>query len=392
MRVLGMISGTSHDGIDCSVVDFSARDNLLHARIEYSSTTPYSSELRERLASALPPASATLKELCELDTLIGQEFATAARDAAVQGGAVDVICSHGQTVFHWVDETVTRGTLQVGQPAWIAELVGLPVVSDLRVRDVAAHGQGAPLVSIMDFMLFSRETVICAAVNLGGISNLTIAGSNIDPIAYDVGPANALIDAAVKITAANSRGYDVNGDIAASGSVDELLLEQLMQEPYYRLLAPKSTGKELFNESYLRQILAGRTEHLATANLLATLTELTVRTVADELRRTGARKVVVSGGGSHNRVIMSGLASAVPDADVLTSAAYGIPVDSKEAIAFALIGWLTMHGLPGALASCTGADGERVLGTITPGRGPLRLPEPLIARPSALVVSEQDGE
>jgi hypothetical protein len=230
MRVLGLISGTSHDGIDFAVVDFSLRNGVLHGVVGPAGSTPYPERLRARLAAALPPAALTFAEVCELDTLIGQAFAQVAAEAAELSGGVDVICSHGQTVFHWVDGRQALGTLQIGQPAWIAERTGVPVVADVRARDVAAGGQGAPLVPVMDVMLLGDLPGRPAALNLGGIANLTVLRPpGIDaPLAYDTGPANALIDAAVARATGGRATCDVDGRLAASGRVDERLLDLLL--------------------------------------------------------------------------------------------------------------------------------------------------------------------
>ena len=190
---------------------------------------------------ALPPSALTFAEACELDTLIGQAFAEVAADAAERAGGVDLICSHGQTVYHWVRGRQVHGTLQIGQPAWIAERTGVPVVADVRVRDVVAGGQGAPLVSLMDVMLLSGLPGRPAGLNLGGIANMTVlrpVGGG-GPVAYDTGPANALIDAAVVRASRGRLRYDEDGRLAAGGRVDEVLLTELLAEPYYRLDPPE---------------------------------------------------------------------------------------------------------------------------------------------------------
>lgn len=385
MRVLGAISGTSHDGIDVAVVDFALSSGHLSAKIEHHTSIPYSPSLRDRLVAALPPAQTTLAEIGMLDTLIGQEFAAAVLAAVAQSGPVDLVCSHGQTVFHWIENGRAKGTLQIGQAAWIAEATGAPVVSDLRSRDIAAGGEGAPLVSVLDTLLLAGIPGTRAALNLGGISNMTVVGAG-EPVAYDIGPANALIDAAVIATAAHPAGYDVGGALAAAGSVDQALLAVLLDEPYYALPSPKSTGKELFHDRYLRAALDRSGRQPRPVDLIATLTELTVRTVADQVLAQGIGTLAASGGGSHNTVLMAGLSRALPGVRVTTTDELGVPVDAKEAIAFALIGWLTAHGLPGSIASCTGARQARVLGTITPGAAPLRLAEPLAVAPESLSV------
>lgn len=373
MRVLGLMSGTSHDGIDSAVVDWSPDGDVLTGAVEHTGTRPYEGWLRERIAGALPPGPADMAEVCRLDTLVGQAFA----DAAEACGPVDLICSHGQTMFHWVEDGRVRGTLQLGQPAWIAERTGVPVVSDLRARDVAAGGQGAPLVSYLDLLLLDGLPGPSGALNLGGIANLTVRDAG---TAYDTGPASALMDAAV--SAATGAPYDEDGRLAASGEVHEGLLADLLAEPYYRAPPPKSTGKELFHPGYL----AGKTSPYRPAlpDLLATLAALTAETVAAEIRRHRLETVVVSGGGVRNPVLMAMLAARAGDTRIVPSDELGVPADAKEAIAFSLFGWLAAHGLPATVPGCTGASGPRLLGAITPGAGALRLPEPLGEGPRRL--------
>lgn len=385
MKVLGLISGTSHDGIDYAVVDFTVRDGVLHGRVGPAGSTPYPASLRARLMAALPPNVLTFGEVCELDTLIGQAFAQVAAEAAEQAGGLDVICSHGQTVYHWVEGRQVLGTLQIGQPAWIAERTGVPVVADVRARDVTVGGQGAPLVPAMDIMLLAGLPGRPAALNLGGIANLTVLRPpDADaPLAYDTGPANALVDAAVVRTTGGRSSYDVDGRLAAAGQVHRELLDYLLAEPYYRLDPPKSTGKELFHAGYLERALQAY-PGLSDVDVVATLTALTARTVAAEVRRHNVDLLVVSGGGCANPTLMAMLRDHLAGVRVLTSTDLGAPTDVKEAIAFALIGWLTVHGLAANVPSCTGAAAPRVLGAILPGAGPLRLPEPLSAAPGVL--------
>ena len=374
MRVLGLLSGTSHDGIDVAVVDFAEADGHLSGTLLHEDSVPYSPELRARLVAALPPARTTFAEVCELDTVIGQEFAAVAAAAAASVGGVDAVCSHGQTVFHWVDAGQARGTLQIGQPAWIAESTGAPVVSDVRIRDITAGGHGAPLVSFLDELLLRGRAGVSAAVNLGGIANITVTGDG-GLVAYDIGPANALVDAVVTAEGLHERGYDADAAIARSGRIDEPLLEKLLADPYYSLPAPKSTGKEHFHLDYVRAHAAGR--DIAAPDLVRTLTELTVRTVAHDVRAAGIGFLAVSGGGCRNPLIMQGLRDALPDVEVVLADELGAPSDNKEAILFALIGWCTMHGVPAVTPGGTGAREPRILGTITPGAGPLRMPEPV---------------
>ncbi|MFB6610358.1 anhydro-N-acetylmuramic acid kinase [Agromyces sp. NPDC056379] len=376
MRVLGMISGTSHDGIDVAVVEFTERDGVLSGRVLHDATTSYAPALRERLIAALPPAQTTLAEICELDTLIGQAFADAALAASDAVGGVDAVTSHGQTVYHWVDGAHALGTLQIGQPAWIAELLGVPVVSDVRIRDIVAGGHGAPLVSFLDELLLRGRSGVSAALNLGGISNMTVVGEG-SLVAYDIGPSNALVDAVVVDEGLNDLGYDDDARIASGGTVDEELLALLLADPYYALTAPKSTGKEHFHLAYVRDAEARLGRSIEVADLVRTLTELTVQTVARDVRAAGIGFLAASGGGCRNPLILDGLRAALPEVEVVLADELGAPADSKEAIAFALIGWCTLHGIPATVPGGTGARAPRILGTIAPGDGPLMLPQPV---------------
>jgi anhydro-N-acetylmuramic acid kinase len=382
MRVLGLISGTSHDAIEAAAAEFDLDGDVVSAKLLATSSTPYAPELRGRLVDALPPAQTTLEEVCKLDTEIGQAFAAAAAEllARLPGGAADLVASHGQTVYHWVDGQSARGTLQLGQPAWIAERTGLPVVADLRIRDIAAGGHGAPLASIFDVLLLSGSPRTAAALNLGGIANITVIRPGAEPIAYDTGPANALLDAAMLERTGGELSYDRGGEGSARGSVDAALLDRLLTEPFYALAAPKTTGKELFNAAYLRAHAEG-----AGDDLLATLAALTVETVARELVRHGVETVIVSGGGTQNVAIMDGLRERLPDVELRTVGdEFGVPSEAKEALMIALIGFLTANGLAGAIPSCTGASRAVILGTIVPGAGPLELPPPTATAPTRL--------
>jgi anhydro-N-acetylmuramic acid kinase len=399
MRVLGLSSGTSHDGIDAALVDFEPAGEVLRARLIQHETVPYPAALREDILAALPPKQVSLDAVCRLDTRIGQAFADAAQAvlSGAEGGHIRqerpdmanpqlcpwagdnppaLICSHGQTVYHWPGQ----GTLQLGQPAWIAERTGLPVVSDVRSRDIAAGGQGAPLVAILDLLLLAGFPGRPGALNLGGIANLTVRDG---PLAYDVGPGNALLDsAALHYT---GTPYDRDGTLAAQGTVQPALLERLLAEPYYAEPPPKSTGKELFHPEYLDGLADG----IAAADVLATLAELTASVTAAEIRRHELDTVVVSGGGVHNGVLMRRLAEAARPTRLVPSDAVGVPVDAKEAILFALIGWLTAHGLAGSVAECTGARKASILGSVTGHLIPRTSPMP--SRLEVLQVRQDQG-
>ncbi|MFF9002203.1 anhydro-N-acetylmuramic acid kinase [Streptomyces achromogenes] len=385
MRVIGLMSGTSYDAIEAAAADLALDGDALLLRPLGHLSVPYPDELRDRVAAALPPAHTTTRAVCALDTGIGQAFAGAAGRALrdLCAGTADLVVSHGQTMHHWVEDGTVRGTLQLGQPAWIAEATGLPVVSDLRSRDVAAGGQGAPLVALTDALLLSGLPGTPAALNLGGIANITVLAPGAEPLAFDTGPANALLDAAVHHFTDGAAAYDEDGRRAGAGRVSPELLRVLLADPYYRRPAPKSTGKEHFHLPYLRRAL-DTVPVPDTADLLATLTRLTAVTVADACRAHGVTRLVVSGGGTRNPVLMRVLAEELPGVPLVPSDDLGLPSAAKEALAFAVLGFLTAHGLPGALPSGTGARRATVLGSITPGRAPLRLPEPA-ARPPRLL-------
>ncbi|GAA4713086.1 anhydro-N-acetylmuramic acid kinase [Promicromonospora umidemergens] len=362
------MSGTSHDAVDAAACELRLVGDTLTLTPLGHLSAPYPPALRSALVTALPPAGATLETVCRLDTGIGQAFADVAARAVAElcAGRADLVVSHGQTVFHWAppDGGVVLGTLQLGEPAWIAEATGLPVVSGLRTRDVAAGGQGAPLVSLFDALWLAGRPGTAVALNLGGIANVTVLGEETTPLAFDTGPACALLDAATHHVTNGRLTFDADGALAARGQVLPELLARLLDEPYYARPAPKSTGKELFHLDYLLARL-GRTPPTP-EDLLATLVALTARTVADAVRHT-ATEVVASGGGTRNPVLLAALRAELPGVSVHTSDALGVPGQAKEALAFAVLGWHTWYGLPGVLPGATGARLPSVLGSVTPG-------------------------
>ncbi|MEU5482030.1 anhydro-N-acetylmuramic acid kinase [Streptomyces mirabilis] len=384
MLVIGLMSGTSYDAIDAAAAELTLEGEDLTLRPLGMVSEAYDGALGEALAAALPPAATTLAEVCRLDTLIGQAFAAAAvrADRELCGGGAELVASHGQTVYHWVEDGRAHGTLQLGQPAWIAEATGLPVVADFRPRDIAAGGQGAPLVSLVDLLWLRGRAGTPVALNLGGIANLTAP----DGTAFDSGPGCALVDVAVRGLTGGRLNYDMDGALATRGTVHEPLLDRLLAEPYYALPAPKTTGKELFHLGHLRDALTGFGT-LTAEDVIATLTRLTARTVADAVRSVGATEVIASGGGTRNPALMAMLEAELPGVPVRTSDALGLPAAAKEAYAFAVLGFLTLHGLTGTDPVSTGARHPSVLGSITPGRGGLRLPPRAGAAPVRLVLA-----
>lgn len=388
MRVVGLMSGTSFDGIDAAAADLRLDGDVLHLTPRGQVHVDYDPDVRQAIATALPPAPTTMEAVCRLDTAVGQAFADTARRAVEElcDGTADLVVSHGQTVFHWVEGRTVHGTLQLGQPAWIAEATGLPVVADVRVRDVAAGGQGAPLVSLMDVLLLGRRpSESRAMLNLGGIGNLTVVRPDADPVAFDTGPANALLDAAVTRITEGRETHDVDGARAAAGQVDEALLDRLLEDPYYRLEPPKTTGKEHFHGAYLDEVLAS-VGPVADDDLVATLTALTARTIADAVVPFKVVDVTAAGGGTRNPTLMRMLDDALGPARLGRIEDLGLAAEAKEAYAFAVLGFLTVHGLPGTVASCTGARHASQLGAILPGALGLPRVTPAPHAPTQLVI------
>ncbi|MCS0599887.1 anhydro-N-acetylmuramic acid kinase [Streptomyces sp. LP11] len=387
MLVIGLMSGTSYDAVDAAAAELLLENGTLTLRPLGMVSTPYDDGLRGALTAALPPAAVPLETVCRLDTGIGRAFAAAAvrADRELCDRRAELVASHGQTVFHWVADGRVRGTLQLGQPAWIAEATGLPVVADFRARDVAAGGQGAPLVSLVDLLWLRGRPGRPVALNIGGIANLTAP----DGTAFDTGPGCALLDAAAREFSGGRLAYDADGTLAARGRPDPVLLERLLGEPYYALPAPKTTGKELFHAGYLAA--AGLLDGHRPEDVLATLTELTARTVADAVRAVGATEVIGSGGGLRNPVLTGALRRLLAGVPVRASDEWGLPGAAKEAYAFAVLGFLTAHGLPGTDPRATGARRAAVLGSLTPGRHGFRLPPAGARGPERLVVAGPAG-
>lgn len=392
-RVIGLISGTSLNGIDAAVVDLKLEpaDGTVELIPIGHRESAYPSPLRDALLAALPPGQGSAEQLCRLDTEVGQAFAAAAADALTDlaAGEADLVASLGQTIFHWVEGGRCLGTLQLGQPAWIAERTGLPVVADLRARDVAAGGHGAPLAAVLDQLWLSGGDETVAALNIGGIANITVVEPDTPTLAFDTGPGNALLDTAARMVSNGVWQQDIDGELAAQGTVRKDLLGALLADAYYVKPPPKSTGKEHFHGEYLRVALDS-VPYVASVDLLATLVELTALTIADACRRRGVGKVVASGGGVHNPVLMAALRRTLDPVPVVTSDELGLPADAKQAYLAALLGFLSWHGAPANAPTATGAARPRLLGSITPGSGPLRLPEPITTAVTRLKVQSPE--
>ncbi|MGQ0813284.1 MAG: anhydro-N-acetylmuramic acid kinase [Gemmatimonadota bacterium] len=376
MRVIGLMSGTSLDGIDAAVVEFGEPGEF---KLLGFTTTPLSTQQRDQVHGAIVHGNAAALNRLHAD--IGEWFAAAALQACKAAGLapadIDVIGSHGQTVWHEPPHTGRRGaTLQLGCAATIAERTGIPVVSDFRTRDVAAGGEGAPLVPWVDRFLFSDPEKRRVLQNIGGMANLTWVpkrGQSAPLLAFDTGPGNALINAAVEIATGGTDTYDANGQRAARGKIDNQLLAELLAHPFFARVPPKSTGREVFGRPFIDQLV---TRYPGVRNdwdsLIATMTALTARTIIDAIKQwvvpNGVDEVVVTGGGSRNRTLMQMIARDLDPIPVVDGAVLGVDPDAKEAVAFAALAWAHMQRVPANVPEATGAQGPRVLGSFTPGK------------------------
>jgi len=353
MRVAGVMSGTSLDGIDVAIVEIARK------RIETIGfqSTPYSAKVRAAILAVSDTATQT-SAISRLHFQLGELYARAVERAVRHFGPVKLVGCHGQTIYH----EGARNTLQIGEAAVIAERCGVPVVSNSRARDIAAGGQGAPLVPYVDYLLFRHPKRARIALNIGGIANITVipAGAAAeDVVAFDTGPGNMAIDALAREI---GQPYDRGGKIAERGSVNTALLDELIGDPYYRRKPPKSAGREQYGAAFIARL---KNTRLAIEDLIATATVLTAATVALAVRPFGAADLIVSGGGVHNPQIMAHLAGFLPDVAISTSTDHGIDADAKEAIAFAVLAHETWRGKPSNLPSATGARRAVVLGDIT---------------------------
>ncbi len=384
LRVIGLMSGTSLDGVDAALVEFGGEtEELPRWKLHAFVTHEYTPERRRRIHDAILEGGP--EDLCRLHTDLGEWFAEAVFEACAAAGLeiaeVDLLGSHGQTIWHIPREGDRRASsLQLGCPATMAERTGVSVVSDFRARDSAAGGEGAPLVPWVDRVLFSGERRRVLQ-NVGGMANLTwlpAKGEATPLLAFDTGPGNALMDAAVELATAGRETFNRDGRWAARGRVDSDLLAELLAAPFFEREPPKSTGRETFGRPLVAELARRRRieDNAAWADLVATLTALTAESIALAVRRwvlpRGAEELVVTGGGARNPVLRTMLEERLPELSVLPPETLGLPPDAKEAVAFAALGWAFVNGIAGNEPTATGALGRRVLGSYTPGRAALR--------------------
>lgn len=376
MHVIGLISGTSADGIDGAAVRISGQGYRVSVDFLGGITVPYAAEVRSQILAAAAGDPFSLEDLANLDDAIAQAFAAVAQQLQDQYGKTDLIASHGQTVFHRPPQGGTLGySLQLGRGEAIADLTNRPVVSSFRQADIAVGGHGAPLVPPVDACLLRHPDRSRCVQNIGGIGNVAylpagaVSADRLPPIlGWDTGPGNTLIDIAVQQISRGSLSYDAEGAWAAQGTPCQRLVQRWLEHPYFQESPPKSTGRELFGWAYLdRCRQESQAQGLSDADFLATLTEFTAASIADSYRRflpALPDEVLLCGGGSRNRFLRERLQAHLGAIPVLTTDDSGVPADYKEAIAFAVLGFWRWHGVSSNLPTVTGARQAQPLGNL----------------------------
>ena len=382
MLVLGLMSGTSADGIDVALARISGAPPNLNAKLLGHTSVKFPSALQKEILRVAEQHSITAGALSQLNFRLGELLGGAAiaacRHFRVPPSKVALIGSHGQTIFHQGKPAnflgrPTASTLQIGEPAIIAAHTGITTVGDFRPADIALGGQGAPLVPYADYLLYRHPKLGRVSLNLGGIANITVLPPAAKPhqvFAFDTGPANMLIDALVVHFTHNRQRYDKNARLAQQGSAIPALLDELMRDPYLKLPPPKSTGREYYGRIYLEKLLRLGRRHKATPNdLIRAATLFTALSIVDALnrfvlRKTKIHQLIISGGGAHNPLILAQLAAALPQIEIVRSPQLGVREDAKEAFAFAILAYETFHGRPSNLPSATGARRPAILGKI----------------------------
>jgi len=371
--VVGLMSGTSADGIDAALVEIEGNYLDTVVKLLAFDMTPYPNGVAEAVRNL---HAGTTQQVCEMNFRLGDLFADAAlnviRKAGNKTSDVDLIGSHGQTIYHMPDaEPPRRSTLQVAEPSVIAEKTGIVTVADFRVRDVAAGGFGAPLIPYADFLLFRDPGRVRALQNIGGIGNVTVVTPSIEGVfAFDTGPGNILIDEFVRSMTDNRKQFDEGGSLARDGKVEEEVLGNLLEHPYFETPPPKTTGREVFGADLVRKLISA-TPPDHQGDMLATLTAFTARSIKISydrfvFPRTRIDEIILSGGGSRNNYLVESIRALFEPIPVWLSDEFGIPADAKEAIGFAILANETISGNPSNIPSATGAARPVVLGKIVP--------------------------
>lgn len=375
MRVIGLISGTSVDGIDAALVEIIGTTTDLQVELVSGQTLPYPTELRQQILAVCGGAPLSMANLAELDDAIARQFAHAAIALQQQYPDIQLIGSHGQTVFHRPPATSLGYSLQLGRGDLIAHLTGIRTVSNFRAADIAAGGHGAPLVPKIDAYLLGHPQKTVCMQNIGGIGNVTYLPAQMGDrweqqiLGWDTGPGNSLMDLAVNLLSQGEKTYDENGSWAATGTPAAALVQQWLQQPFFQQAPPKSTGRELFGADYLQQCLRDCEINGITqpADILATLTELTAVSIAHSYQTFLPQlpdSVLLGGGGSKNAYLKQRIQQHLPTTPVLSTDEVGLSADFKEAIAFAVLAYWRVQGIPGNLPSVTGATREVLMGEV----------------------------
>ena len=380
MLVLGLISGTSVDAVDAALVDIQGEPPALQLTLRHALSIPHDEDLRGRILRVCDREEGRTPEICRLDFEIGEKFAQVAARLIVAAGCksedVSLVGSHGQTIWHEIGgDGQVLGTLQIGSGAVIAERTGITTISNLRARDVAAGGQGAPFAAIFDWLMMRLPQDWRALVNIGGISNITflppLSDEMTPPLALDTGPGCGILDMVVSLITGGAEKYDHNGEMSARGNIDEAWLSELLALPYFAHEPPKTTGRELFSRGLAAQWLGdGQKRGLASEDILATLTSLTAQSIADSLRRftpAPPKELILAGGGTANPTLVARLKEALPNLPLRLHDELGISAEYKEASFFALLAYESWYGRARWHPALTGARHASILGDITPG-------------------------
>lgn len=380
MIILGLMSGTSADGVDVALCEIAGAPRKLTANLLHGAAFQYEPAMRQRILKCCDPRASTVKTIAALNVDLAEVFADSALETIQRAGMttrqVDLIGSHGQTLWHNVTPSgQVSASFQVVEASVIAERTGITTISNFRARDIAAGGQGAPLTSYVDWLLLRRSKHWRAIQNIGGMGNVTflppLEDESSAPIAFDTGPGNALLDIAAAELTGGAWSYDRDGQLARQGRVNEEWLDELLRHPYYARDYPKTTGRETFGTAAALQLLSeARERGLDEKEIIATLTALTATNIADAYKRFApapVHEVILGGGGRHNPVIVGLLRELLAPAQVLTHEDIGMDSDFKEALVFAILAYETWRGRASTLPALTGARKPAILGQITPG-------------------------
>jgi len=383
MRVIGMMSGTSADGIDLALVRIESARGALDAKFEGHHHVSFRPALRRAILRTANGGATSAAEISQLNFLLGEEFARAATAACrrwqVPLASVGLIGSHGQTIYHqgmrsrFLGLRAIASTLQIGEPSMITARTGIPTVADFRPADMAAGGQGAPLVPFVDYLLYRDNSRARGALNIGGIANVTIIPRGARPAdvrAFDTGPGNMIIDALVEQATRGRAGFDRDARIAFGGHTIAPLLAHMMRDPFLRKKPPKTAGREQFGRAYAEYLIAwGKRHGAGPADLLRTATVFTSVSIADALNRfvlprVKIEELIVAGGGAKNPLMMAQLAATLPGIQIVPASRFGVPGEAKEAFAFAVLAYQAYHGRANNLPSATGARYPVIMGKL----------------------------